>query len=94
MTRVIAPVIGLLSLGASAVVLHSPNRVATLSACLPDAPNVVISVIEETKIYPIYVSTYCSVQTTLIIDGGFTVPATVVPTTVITTGTCTKVVTK
>lgn len=62
--------------------------------CDPNSPKVVVSVVEEVTVYPVYVSTYCTETTTLIVNEGLTISVTKVPTQIITSGvvttTCTS----
>lgn len=70
---------------------HNPFR---RDVCAPDAPKVVVSVVEQVTVYPVYISTYCTTKTKIIIPDGPTIDVTKVPTQVITTGivttTCTS----
>jgi len=57
--------------------------------CAPDSPRVIVSVVEEVTVYPVYVSTYCTSMTKIIIKDCLTVDVTQVPTQIITSGVVT-----
>ena len=70
-----------------------PQHGGHWDSCPAYLPVVEVSVREDVTVYPVYVSTYCTSKTTLVIGDGFTIYVTNEPTQIITSGTATKTVT-
>jgi len=71
---------------------HSTARSLNLSQrdiCAPDSPRVTVSIIKDVSIYPVYVSTYYTSKTRIIIKEGLTIDVTRVPTQIVTSGVVT-----
>lgn len=61
--------------------------------CPTDAPSVIVSIVEQVTVYPVYISTYITEKTVIVIDNGPTIHVTVVPTQIIASGLVTVTVT-
>lgn len=81
---------GLLAL---ATAEHALQRVQR-DTCPPGFPSVVVSLIEEITVYPIYISTHCTTQTVIVIEEDITIDVTFVPTHIVTTGVLTTTETR
>ena len=80
-------ILGLLSL--FGYLGHSTARGLHRDTCGPNSPKVVLSIIKEVTVYPVYISTYCTEKTTITVDKGLTISVTEVPTQVETSGVVT-----
>jgi len=85
-------IFGLLSQSAARSFLGTFRR----DICPPGFPSVVVSLIEEVTVYPVYINTYITSQTTIVIKNGPTIECTIVPTQIVTSElvTTTTTVTK
>lgn len=69
---------------------HNPFR---RDICPPGSPSIVVSIVENVTVYPVYISTYVTTKTKIVISGGPTIDCTVVPTQIITSGVVTTTIT-
>lgn len=81
---------GLLALATAEDAVQRVQR----DTCPPGFPAVVVSLIEEITVYPVYVSTYVTAETVIVIEEDITIDITFVPTQIVTSGVITTTVTR